>query len=341
MSAAGVNTLTITPPLGQAPGSYPFTIQAVNGSATRTLSASVVVTSSSDFWLTTIPRTLTVGQGFDAVFNIGVSPFNGFNQAVNFSVSGLPAGSSYTLASALPGSSTILKISGAAQGTYPITISGTAGTLTRTVSAVLVVNSSDFAVSVTPYATQSVLVGDTNIYAVTVGAVGGFTGIVDLTVSGLPQGGTYTLSPPSIAGPGPVMLYVATDLSQTPPQNYTITTTGASGSVVRSGVAPLQVTNYSMVASPNSMTVKKGNTVTSNVTIANINGFTNGVFLVAQNVPPGLTVTFAPQSLNNGATSVMSVKAANNMTPGSYTFLVDGTFGQYDRLTTVMVNVTN
>jgi hypothetical protein len=342
MSAAGTNTLTITPPTGQAAGSYPFTIQASNGSVTRTLSTSLVVTSNPDFWLTTMPRTLSIGQNFYSVFTIGVTGFNGFNQPVSFSVTGLPAGASYTMPSASAGGSTTLTISGATTGTYPLTISGTSGSLTRTVAATLVVNNSDFTLSMAP-TTNSVVdgTGGGTVYTATIGGTNGFTGIVDLAVSGMPPGSTFSLTPSSIGGPGTASLVLYTDRSQTPTQDYTLTVTGTSSPVVHSATSTLKVIDYSMSATPSSVTVKHGNTVTSAVSVVPINTTSIAVFLEALNVPSGLTVTFSPQSLTSGATSTMSIKAANNLAPGTYTFSLDGNNFDQDRLQTITVTVTN
>jgi malectin (di-glucose binding ER protein)/chitobiase/beta-hexosaminidase-like protein len=98
---------------------------------------------------------------------------------------------------------------------------------------------SDFSVSATP-STQTVAPGVGTNYTVTVGALGGFSGVVGLAVSGLPANTTFNLSATSVNGSGPSTLTVNTT-STTPGGTYPLTITGTSGSVTHTATVTLAV----------------------------------------------------------------------------------------------------
>jgi hypothetical protein len=104
--------------------------------------------------------------------------------------------------------------------------------------------SANFTLSASP-SSQSVTAGSTANYTVTVTPQNGFTGTVNLTVSGEPSGWTPTLSPTSISGgSGSSTLQVATTSSATP-GTYTLTVKGTSGSLVQTASIPLTVNSQS------------------------------------------------------------------------------------------------
>src|SRR5215475_9930164 len=61
--------------------------------------------------------------------------------------------------------------------------------------------SPDFSISATP-ASQTVTAGSSATYTTTISALSGFTGTVNLSVSGLPSGATASFNPASVAGAG-------------------------------------------------------------------------------------------------------------------------------------------
>jgi hypothetical protein len=82
---------------------------------------------------------------------ISVVGANGFSDAVSFAVSGLPAGVAASL-SAMSGSSTQITFTAntaAVQGSYPITVTGTDGSLSASVGVTLVLNSGQLAQVIT------------------------------------------------------------------------------------------------------------------------------------------------------------------------------------------------
>ena len=107
-------------------------------------------------------------------------------------------------------------------------------------------SSSDFSVSATP-ASQSVAAGGSTTYTVTVGSLGGFSGVVTLSVSGQPAGATPVFSPSSVTGSGTSTLTVTTT-SSTAGGTYPLTITGTSGSTTHT--ASVSVTILQPAATP-------------------------------------------------------------------------------------------
>ena len=85
----------------------------------------------------------------------------------------------------------------------------------------------DFSVSASP-ATQTVVASQSTTYSIKISSIGGFSGAVTMSASGLPAGSTATFNPPAVSGAGSTTLTVSTGL-MTPLGNYPLTVTGTSG----------------------------------------------------------------------------------------------------------------
>jgi hypothetical protein len=129
-------TVTATP--GQSSNAYPRA--PVNG-------IQIVPTSQfvPDFTVSSTPTSQSVNPGASTTFSINVAASNGFNGAVSFGVTGLPAGASSSFApTTVTGSgSTTLSVSVASNTTpnsYPMVITATGGSIFSTTNANLVVS---------------------------------------------------------------------------------------------------------------------------------------------------------------------------------------------------------
>ena len=139
-STLGVTTLSTTPT-----GSYALTVSGTGGSLTRPTGVTLVVNAAPDFSLSASPGSQTIVAGGSTSYAVSVARTSGFADAVSLSVNGLPSGAtgSFSPNPATAASSTlsITTSAGGPLGSYSLTITGTSGSLTRTASATLVINS--------------------------------------------------------------------------------------------------------------------------------------------------------------------------------------------------------
>jgi subtilisin family serine protease len=242
---SGSAQLTVSTAASIAAGTYPLTITATSGSTVHSAAATLVVTAPPDFSLSATPASRTVVAGAGATYTVGVASLNGFAAGVALSLTGLPPGvgtanfSPQMIAGAGSSQLTVTTLPAAPGGTYPLTITGTAGGVVHTVAATLVVSARDFALSVSP-SSVSISRGKSAKYTVGVSVIGGSVGKVSLTVAGLPSGTTAVFSPNPAGSPGSSALTVKTT-SSTKRGTYTLRITGTSGSLVHNATATLTV----------------------------------------------------------------------------------------------------
>src|SRR5216684_963955 len=148
----------------------------------------------------------------------------------------------------------------------------------------------DFTMSASPSA-QTVVQGSNTSYTVNVTALGGFSGTVGLSVSGLPAGATGSFNPTSVTGTGSSTLTVTT-AGSTPTGLSTLTITGTAGTLTHQTAATLTVTSG---GTP---------TVTSVSPSSGPVGGGTGVTITGTNFVSGATVT-----LGGAATNVVVVSA--------------------------------
>jgi hypothetical protein len=202
-----------------------------------------------DFSLAAAPASATVVQGSQTTFGVSVAPSGGFTGQVDFSVASvLPVGTTavfnpVSVTGAGSSSLTVTTSTATPAGTYPLTISGVSGGVTKTTMVSMVVTAvptPDFKLSVSP-TSRSVVRGKSTTYSVSVAPSGGFTGpVIFSVVSGLPAGATAVFNPTSVTTSGSTTLTVRTS-SSTTPATYTLTIKGTSGGLTRSTTVKLVV----------------------------------------------------------------------------------------------------
>jgi len=146
VTGSGSSTMTITTSASTPTGTHLITITGTSGSLVHSVMVSLVVQPPpTDFTLSVTPSSQTINAGgADVAYTVNSTALN-FSSAVTLSVSGLPAGASATFSPnpITPPQSSTLTVSAAGAttgGTYPLTITGAGGGLTRTANATLVVN---------------------------------------------------------------------------------------------------------------------------------------------------------------------------------------------------------
>ena len=115
--------------------------------------------------------------------------------------------------------------------------------MVRELTAAGLVSAPDFALSATP-SSQTVNPGGGTTYAVNTTVISGFSGSVNLSVSGLPANATGTFSPAPI-GAGSSSTLTITTAASTPTGTSTLTITGTSGSLTNATTVTLNVTSAS------------------------------------------------------------------------------------------------
>jgi PKD repeat protein len=130
-------------------------------------------------------------------------------------------------------------------GTYTVTLtasnSGGSNTLTKTNYITVTPPPSDFTIAVSP-SSAVVVAGGVATYTVTLTPVNGFTGSVDLSVSGLPAGstGSFSVNPVNLPTSTASTLTVSTT-STTKLGNSTLTITATGGGLTHTTTVTLQV----------------------------------------------------------------------------------------------------
>ena len=297
--------------------------------------------SGPNFGLSTSPSSLTLTQGSSGTSTITVTPQNGFSGSVSLSASGLPSGVTASF-SPNPASSastlTLTASSTATIGTVTVTITGTSGSLTNTTSTALTVNPvGNYTLSASP-SSLSITQGAAGTSTITVTPQNGFNAGVSLSASGLPSGVTASFSPnPATASSTLTLTASSTATTGT----STVTITGTSGSLTSTATIALSVTtppNYSLSASPSSLSFMQGASALSTITLTPQNGFSGSVSLSASGLPSGMTASFSPNPTT--ATSTLTLTASGTATTGRSTVTITGTSGSLTNTTTLTLTVT-
>jgi subtilase family serine protease len=116
-----------------------------------------------------------------------------------------------------------------------------------------------------------------------------------------------------------------------------------NGTGLINALAPTSTSpNFTISASPASVSVVQGNSGSSTITTAVSGGFSSAIALTASGQPTGVTVTFSPTSIAapGSGTSTMTIAVASTTAAGTYPITVTGTGGSVTQITTVTLTVT-
>jgi len=292
------------------------------------------------FTLSASTTNLTILQGASGSATVTINPLNGFNGSVSLAVSGLPNGVTATFGTNPTTSSSLLTLSAtgiATVGTLTVTVKGTSGSLTSTTTISLTVNpQGNFGLSASPNS-LTIVQGASGTSTITVTPQNGFNGSVSLSASGLPAGVTASFSPSSTTSASTLTL---TASSTATTGLATVTIAGTSSNLSSTTTISLTVNpppNYTISASPNSLTVTQGASGTSTVTVNPVNGFNGSVTLSASGVPSGVTPSFSPGSTTS--TSTLTLTASSTAATGTVTVTVTGTSGTLTKTTTISLTI--
>jgi uncharacterized membrane protein len=319
--------LTISATAAASTGTSTLTITGLSGSQKVTTTLSLTIASPS-FSISPVGA-LFVGVGATPTSNtVFIQGNQSFSGSVQLAISGLPAGMTASFSPNPANYSSELTLQATASaipGLYPLTITGTSGALTAstTASVSLVVPSFTIETSNAINVGRGTSATSSYLY---IEPQNGFSGNVQLTVTGLPSGVSASFSPnPANPSSNQNVLTLTASPTATLGQ-YTATITGTSGKQTASTQITVGVFNPTFTFSSQSGSVSPGSSTTLPIYINSEYGFSSNVTLAVSGLPSGVTGSFSPNPTQNGF-STLTVQASSSAPAGEYNFTVTGTSG--------------
>ncbi len=311
-------------PLGLSLGLSPQSV-SVPDSPTSTLTVSAPAGTSPGSYIVVINGT----SSSSGDVTLAASSFDP-DLSVSLDMSTISGGSGTTALS--------MTVAGTAPSGYSlVNVTGASDNLIHTIFVSVYILGPGFSVSSNP-ATITVSQGASGTSTINVTPLNGFTGTVDLFAYSFSPDLNASIEPATIMAPGSATLSV----NSTIPGSYTVDVSGvdSSGSIFNDAFVTVAVTgpDYSLSATPSSLTITAGSSSTSTISIVTVSGFNSPVDLAA-GADPGLAVSFNPSTIIPGETSTLTVQVATTISPGSYTVDVHGASGSFTHDVSVAVNV--
>ncbi len=199
----------------------------------------------------------------------------------------------------------------------------------------------DFSISASPNS-LSVAQGASGTSTIATVVASGGASTVSLAVTGLPSGANASFSPTSVTAGASSMLTV--NAGTAAPGVYSLTVTGKEGIETHTATVSLTITagvvdDFSILASPNSLSVVQGASGTSSISTAVVSGVAGTVSLAAIGLPSGASASLSPTSVTAGGSSVLTVNAGT-AAPGVYAIAVTGVEGSMSHSADISLTVT-
>src|ERR1700687_3770836 len=179
---------------------------------------------------------------------------------------------------------------------------------------------SDFSIAANP-STLTVVQGQSGTSTVSTALVTGTAGTINLSVTFSSNGLAPTLMPAAVTAGGSSTLTVSPSRAL-PPGTYTVTVTGTEGSATHSAsvtviVPPPPPNDFSISASPTSVTVVQGAGPSSAISTAVTSGSAETLSLSASS-PAGLSATLSPSSVTAGGGATLEGNALGHVAAGAF-----------------------
>ncbi|MGI8772247.1 MAG: beta strand repeat-containing protein, partial [Acidobacteriaceae bacterium] len=352
-------SVTLTVDKSAAPvAAAPLTFTATSGSLSHTATTALTIAAApplADFTFSATPAALTIVAGGTGQVTLSTTAVNGFNAPIAVSLSGLPAGvtaspSTIALTAGKPLTVTLsVGRSAAAVSGAVLTFTATSGSLSHVAKIALTVTTApDFTISTNP-SSLTVTSGSTGKALVAIGAVSGFTGSVNIAITGLPLGVTVTPANTTVSiGTPQAITFTVAPGTYSPPSVITITGTftDPSGTITHQAnlvlniVAPPPVPDFSLDLAPTSLSIAQGASSTTAISLTGINGFAGTATVTPGTLPAGVTITPVSASLTAGTPQTLTVNVDATAVAGTYTILLNGVSGSLTHAVGLTLTVT-
>src|ERR1700744_1178056 len=299
-------------------------------------------TTQPDFNLSLGSSSVAVGVGATQNLTLSATSINGFSGPVNVAIGGLPAGvtaspSTLTLTPGGNEQTVVLSASGSASAaSATVTITASSGMVTHSATVGLTVTPAaaapDFTLSLAPASIAVQQGGTGKTIFVNAVPVNGFSGTVNVNLSGLPSGVTANPSTLSLT-PGTAQSVTLTAASGATTGDAKVTVTGAAASVTHTASLALSVTQappadlgFALTLSPASLTVTQGGAgQTVSVNAVSRTGFSGTVNVKIRGLPIGVTASPSTLSLTPGTAQSITLNASTSAAVGNATVTFAGT----------------
>ena len=362
------STLAITPSRQTSLINFTVTVLAQASKISHSSQINVFIVPPPDFTLTLQPSSETVGLGTNRSSSYTLSSFFGFSGTITITPSNIPAGVGVGIQTPPPlapgakftGGLFINVDTTATSGNYSITFTAQSGSLVNTAILSLTISSApppDFSLTAGP-SFLSLSQGSTGLVFVSLSSISGFNGTISLTSGVIPMlaGGPTTILNMSSVNLGPgssravELRIITTATTTTGFYNYTVTAT--SGSLTHTAVGSFAVTSrsppdFSISATPSSLTISQGSSNRIFLNLTSLNGFSGTINLNATVSPTGPRIVLGANSvtLNGGGTTEVVLAIFANTTiptpPGNYLIAARGFSGNLTRFVDIQLSVTS
>ena len=297
------------------------------------------------FQVSATPSTRTINPGQTATFSVNVTLLGGAPLPVQLSLVNPATGvtavfSPQSQNPPFQSTLTLTTTNSTPTGSFPLAIKATSGQQVVTATVLLNIQAPqpipfDFTMSIQGPTSATVPQGGSASFGLDVALASGTPQPVNLTVSGLPTGSSYSLTKTDGTPTYNSTLNIFTDVNS-PGGTYTITVLGRTSTGLAHTVAPvLTITellrDFNITAPVTQVPLVQGSRTDVTLTVSSVGYFNGNVSLSGAFSPPndGLTVTFTPTVLTpspNGGTAqtTMEITAQKN-TVGTYQLTITGT----------------
>lgn len=346
ITGSGASTVSLQVAPSAAAGVYPITVTGTSGSLKRMATVNLTVAVPT-FSLTASASGLSLTEGLSGALTVSSTAAGGFAAPVALSAAGQPGGVtvSFSPATIIGGGSVTATVTvgvAVAAGTYPLVLTGTSGTLKQSATVMLNVAAATF--SITPAAASVALLrGASASVVLSTAATGALSGPISLSMSTAPAGISARLSASSVVPPGTATLSVSLAAGLAA-GSYPIVIGGVGDNVTHKTTVMLVVgtpakPTFDFNVGSTALIVTRGTSTSFSVQSATTGATAPSVALSVNGLPPGVTASFGPSTINGSGASTVTLTAAAAATRGTATVTFSGAAGVNTQSSTVNLTV--